>query len=154
MLQVVNTWTKLKGNHTVKWGTDIRRAQNIRIPSDEPRNGEFSLSAPSLRQARMFQVPVLVRPLSCSDLPSGFSRFSQTVTDFPEDFQWRMFYFVQDTWRITKKLTLSYGLRWDTWFPDQSTLKGGGSRYNVVTNNFEIVGLATTPTANVQDTMA
>ena len=35
--------------------------------------------------------------------------------------------------------------------PNQSTLKGGGSRYNVVTNNFEIVGLATTDQrANIQ----
>ncbi len=139
VLQFVNTWTKLKGNHTIKWGTDIRRAQNIRARAIETRNGEFTFS------------PVITASADVRGSGSGsgrfhagnaqrFSRFWQTVTDFPEDYQWRMFYFVQDTWRVTTKLTLSYGLRWDTWFPDQSTLKGGGSRYNVVTNNFEIVG--------------
>lgn len=139
VLQFVNTWTKVKGNHTIKWGADVRRAQNIRVPSDQTRNGEFIFS-PVVTGSADVSGSGLGPAAFMLGMPSGFSRFWQTVTEFPEDFQWRMFYFVQDTWRVTAKLTLSYGLRWDTWFPNQSTLKGGGSRYNVVTNNFEIVG--------------
>ena len=150
VVQFVNTWTKLKGNHNMKWGTDIRRAQNIRVPSDQTRNGEFIFS-PVITGSADVSGSGLGPAAFMLGMPSGFSRFWQTVTEFPEDYQWRMFYFVQDTWRVTQKLTLSYGLRWDTWFPNQSTLKGGGSRYNVVTNNFEIAGLGdNSQAANVQ----
>ena len=57
-----------------------------------------------------------------------------------EDRQWRMFYFAQDAWRVTQKLTLSLGLRWDTWFPNVSVNPGQGSRYDVVTNSVIIAG--------------
>jgi hypothetical protein len=139
VLQFVNTWTKLKGNHNIRWGADVRRAQNLRIPSDQPRNGEFMFS-PVITARADIPGSGLGPAAFMLGSPSGFTRFWQTASDFPEDFQSRMFYFAQDTWRATKKLTLSYGLRWDTWFPDQSSLKGGGSRYNVVTNNLEVVG--------------
>jgi hypothetical protein len=52
-----------------------------------------------------------------------------------------MYYFAQDTWRVTPKLTLSYGIRSDTWFPNKTTLAGAGSDYNVTTNMFEIAGI-------------
>src|SRR5947209_13211614 len=51
-----------------------------------------------------------------------------------EDRQNRMFYFAQDTWRVTPKLTLSYGVRWDSWFPDYSLNSGQGGRYDVTDN--------------------
>jgi hypothetical protein len=150
VVQAVNTWTKIKGNHNLKFGADIRYARNIRVPSDQTRNGEFIYS-PVVTGSADVSGSGLGPAAFMLGLPSGFQRFWQTVTEFPEDFQWRMFYFAQDTWRVTTKLTLSYGLRWDTWFPDRSTLKGGGSRYNVVTNNFEIVGYGdNSQSANIQ----
>src|SRR5258708_5418996 len=42
--QFVSNWTKISGNHTIKWGVDLRRAQNIRIPSDNPRHGQFTFT--------------------------------------------------------------------------------------------------------------
>ena len=39
--QVVNNWTHLFGNHTWKWGADLRHAQNLRVPSDRHRAGEL-----------------------------------------------------------------------------------------------------------------
>jgi hypothetical protein len=138
-LQFVDTWTKIHGNHTIKWGTDIGRAQNLRAPSDGTRNGYFQFS-PTITASADVPGSGLGPASFLLGMPSSFGRFWQTVTQFPEDTQWRMYYFAQDTWRATQKLTISYGLRWDTWFADKSTLRGGGSRYNVATNNFEIVG--------------
>ena len=40
--QFVNNWTKQIGNHNLKWGVDLRRAQQQRIPSDSHRSGEIS----------------------------------------------------------------------------------------------------------------
>jgi len=42
--QVVNNWTKTKGNHIIKFGADIRYARNLRIPSDNNRTGEYNFS--------------------------------------------------------------------------------------------------------------
>src|SRR5262249_14424069 len=44
VLQFVNNWTKIAGNHTLKWGADVRRAQNRRLPSDRKRNGNFTFA--------------------------------------------------------------------------------------------------------------
>ena len=38
-LQFVNNWTRLKANHTIKFGADIRYATNLRVPSDQSRSG-------------------------------------------------------------------------------------------------------------------
>ena len=43
--QFVNNWTKLQGNHTIKFGADIRHALNLRIPSDRHRAGELQFNA-------------------------------------------------------------------------------------------------------------
>ncbi len=72
--------------------------------------------------------------------PSSFNRFQQISTN-QEDRQNRMFYFIQDTWRVTPKLTINYGLRWDVWFPDFSMNSGQGGRYDVTDNIVYIPGV-------------
>ncbi len=42
--QFVNNWTKMRGNHQIKFGGDIRYAMNLRIPSDNNRTGEYNFS--------------------------------------------------------------------------------------------------------------
>ena len=42
--QFVNNWT-VPGNHTFKFGADIRRAHNLRVPSDRHRSGELNFDA-------------------------------------------------------------------------------------------------------------
>jgi TonB dependent receptor len=42
------------------------------------------------------------------------SSYSRTITLVePQEKQWRIAYYGQDTWQVTPKLTLSLGLRWD-----------------------------------------
>ncbi|MEA2874445.1 MAG: hypothetical protein QOH67_4441, partial [Hyphomicrobiales bacterium] len=136
--QAVNNWTKVIGNHTIKWGEDVRYAQNLRLASDSTRNGLFTFS-PSITGNATVTGSGLGPAAFLLGLPSAFTRSAQRGS--PEDLQWSMFYFVQDTWRATQKLTLSYGLRWDTWFPDHTLRAGEGGRYDVTINSILVAGV-------------
>ncbi|MGH9353838.1 MAG: TonB-dependent receptor domain-containing protein, partial [Terriglobia bacterium] len=139
VFQWVSNWTKIIGNHTVKWGAEIQAAQNLRLPSDNHRAGVYQFQ-PNVTSS-------LTDASSGSGLasfllgdPSQFQRFAQISTN-QQDRQKRMFYYAQDTWRITPKLTLNYGLRWDTWFADTSLHAGQGGRYDITNNTVYIPGV-------------
>ncbi len=139
VFQYVSNWTKNHGNHTIKWGADIRRAQNIRVPSDNRRSGRIIFNESVTGDASVAGSGL--SPASfLLGLPNRFQRFAETATN-AQDRQWRMFYFAQDTWRFTSKLTFSYGLRWDTWFADTSLHAGQGSRYEIADNLLRIPGV-------------
>jgi hypothetical protein len=139
LLDFVSNWTKVAGNHTIKWGGTFEPAWNLRLPSDQHRAGVYAFN-PGVTSLGASSTGGLGLASFLLGLPSQFQRFSQTSTD-QEDRQNRMFYFVQDTWRVTPKLTLSVGLRWDTWFPDHTLHSGQGGRYDVVTNTVLIPGV-------------
>src|SRR5207245_9203544 len=44
-IQFVNNWSKIQGNHTFKFGADIRRAHNLRVPSDQHPAGHLTVNA-------------------------------------------------------------------------------------------------------------
>ena len=66
--QFVDTWTKVQSNHTLKWGTDIGRAQNLRAPSDNTRNGYFQFS-PTITASADVWVRASAPPVSCLECP-------------------------------------------------------------------------------------
>ncbi len=134
----INNWTKIHGNHTFKFGGTYEHAGNLRLPSDRHRAGVYNFD-PSVTSAAP-AIGGLGLASFILGAPDHFERFSQISTT-QEDRQHRMFFFGQDTWRITSKLTLSYGLRWDTWFPDYSLHAGQGGRYDVTDNLVRIPGV-------------
>ena len=50
--QIVNNWTKIMGNHSVKVGADLRYGRNLRVPSDNDRAGLMNFSTGSDRESR------------------------------------------------------------------------------------------------------
>src|SRR5262249_46191591 len=52
-------------------------------------------------------------------------RYVSNSTDAAER-QKRLFSYIQDTWRITPKLTVNYGLRWEIYFPQYVNAKDNG----------------------------
>jgi hypothetical protein len=131
--QFVNNWTNLRGNHQIKFGADIRYAMNLRIPSDNNRTGEYNFSPLAtsnggdsgldLGSFLLGQVTSFARYVNNPDLPSANNAAER---------QKRWFFYGQDTWRVTPKLTLNYGLRWEIYFPETVNAKGNGGFANIL----------------------
>jgi Carboxypeptidase regulatory-like domain/TonB dependent receptor len=139
LLDWVNNWTKIAGNHTVRFGGTFEMAWNLRLPSDQHRAGVYQFNDAVTSSASVPGSGLGLASFMLGD-PSSFNRFAQVSTN-QEDRQNRMFYFVQDAWRVTPKLTLNLGVRWDVWFPDFSLNAGQGGRYDVTTNIVYIPGV-------------
>src|SRR5215471_6207254 len=131
--QVVNNWTKTKGNHIHTFGGDIRYAMNLRIPSDNNRTGEYNFSPEATSNATAGGLDLATFLLG--DVTS-FARYvnNPAVGGEPAERQKRWFFYGQDTWRVTPKLTVNYGLRWEIYFPETVNGKGAGGFANIVDN--------------------
>ena len=132
-IQFVNNWTKIHGNHQIKFGGDIRYAMNLRIPSDNNRTGEYNFSPEAtsnngsggldLASFLLGQVTSFARYVNNPNLPAA--------SDAAER-QKRWFFYGQDTWRATPKLTINYGLRWEIYFPETVNAAGNGGFANII----------------------
>ncbi len=131
--QVVNNWTWTKSNHTIKFGVDVRRLQNLRIPSDQHRSGELSF-APTFTEGPTGGGLGLAAYL-LGDVTT-FQRYVSSSENAGER-QWRSFFYGEDTWRVTQKLTLNYGLRWEIYYPQTVTGTGQGGWLDI--NNGEML---------------
>src|SRR5260221_1396909 len=135
--QVVSNLTKVLGNHTAKLGFDIRRAYTLRVPSDAHRSGQLTFS--ENRTIGPNGGGVGLATFLLGDV-SSFTRFVSPNTDARER-QWRHFYYVQDTWRATHKLTLNYGLRADIYNPQTVNAAGNGGWLDINTGEIRVGGV-------------
>ena len=140
LLDFVNNWTKIAGNHTIRFGGTWEMAWNQRLPSDNHRAGVYNFSDSVTSAAGVANPGGLGLASFLLGDPTQFQRFGQVSTT-QEDRQNRLFTFIQDTFRVTPKLTFTYGVRWDVWFPDFSLNSGQGGRYEVATNTVFIPGV-------------
>ena len=136
--QFVNNWTKTIGNHAVKFGADLRYARNLRVPSDNDRTGvnQFS-TGPTGNPANNYTTGGLGFATFVLGDVTEFNRYASTSTNAKE-FQKRDFFYAQDTWRATQKLTLNLGLRYEFYFPEVINSKGAGSVMNLQTGYFQV----------------
>jgi len=121
-IQFVNNWTYIKGNHTFKFGADIRYATNLRVPSDQSRSGLLNFDQLNTGNNGAFGLGIATFLLG--DV-SSFQRFVSSTTN-AVGHQYRTFFYGQDSWRINPKLTVTGGLRWEIYTPEAVPAKGDG----------------------------
>jgi hypothetical protein len=134
--QFVNNWTRTQGNHTIKFGADIRYAENLRVPSDASRTGllNFDSGATSNGGAGGLALATFL----LGDVTS-FQRFVSTSLTAAER-QKRWFFYGQDSWRVSPKFTLTYGLRWEIYFPESVNGKDNGGFANLDQGVIRVAG--------------
>jgi len=142
--QAVNNWTHQVGNHSIKFGVDLRYGLNhlIGLDNNNVRSGNFHFA-----QSRTSGV-INAQGDTSSGLgfatfllggPTAFQRTQTQNTDAQER-QKRFFFYGQDQWRATSRLTLNYGLRWELYFPETVNGKGQGGLLDLDTGNIRIAG--------------
>ncbi|HKP12745.1 MAG TPA: TonB-dependent receptor [Blastocatellia bacterium] len=139
--QLVSNLLKTAGNHTFKFGVDVRRAYNLRVPSDQHRAGELSFNEGNTRGPSGGGLGLATFLLG--DV-TNFQRFISPNTDARER-QWRHFYYAQDTWRASRKLTLNYGLRLDVINPQTVNEPGNGGFLDIQTGEIKVAGVGGIP---------
>jgi hypothetical protein len=132
---VTNNWTWIRGTHTLSAGADIRLGRENRTESFSPRTGTMTFGAGPTSSNGVGGVPLATFMLG--DVTS----FVRVVAkEAPKERMWRNFYYVQDTWRATQKLTVNLGVRWELYFPETVDGKGRGALLNLSTGNLQVAG--------------
>jgi outer membrane receptor protein involved in Fe transport len=134
--QIVNNWTKIIGNHSVKFGADLRYARNLRVPSDNNRTGELQFDPGPTSNGSTGGLGMATFVLG---QVTDFQRYVSISTNAKE-FQKRDFFYVQDTWRFTPNLTLNLGVRYEFYFPEAVNAKGNGSLLDLKTGFLRVAG--------------
>ncbi len=142
---LVNNWTNIFGNHTLKFGVDGRvNGDDLQqTQTFNPRGvfnfrpGTTSLSGgQSGGFANAFASFLL-------DLPNQVGRDLPVI--FPALRQKQIFTYVQDKWQVSQKLTVDIGLRHEYYDPLRPRYEGGLSNYDPQTNTLRVAGVGDVP---------
>jgi hypothetical protein len=156
-INIVNIWTKLHGNHTFKWGADIRRLRDdlVQAQTFSPRGRiDFSTGTTSLNCPTATSPGCTAKGSSPTSLANNFAALLiDAPTEMGRDVSiiagsWReteAFFFGQDTWHATNRLTVDAGLRWEYYEPAIPAQSGGYSNYDPVQNVLVLAGVGGNP---------
>src|SRR5882762_1057424 len=163
-IDLANTWTKILGNHTVKFGGDLRRVRDALLQEQtfSPRGLYTFNDGQTARNCTAGDTsPGCPDPVkfpnggaSATTFTNNFASFLLDVpgqagrdlaTFFPNYRAWQFFTFAQDKWLVTPKLSADIGVRWEFYPPATPVAKGGFSNYNPANNTLIVSGYGSNP---------
>jgi outer membrane receptor protein involved in Fe transport len=138
-----DNWTKTSGHHAFKFGADIGKFFGIR--TDVSGRGAFSFdqSLTGLNNPGCGSTcPQNGSALAAFEL--GLSgNFGRDITLVqPQEKLWKYAFYGQDTWRVTPRLTLTLGLRWDYMSPIFTPKGESVGNLDLNTDNILLTNLA------------
>jgi hypothetical protein len=164
-IDFANTWTKILGNHTVKFGADLRRVRDALLQEQtfSPRGVYTFSDGQSARKCIVGDVSP-----GCPTNAAGMGVGGESKTSFTNDFAsflldvpnqagrdlatffpnyraWQFFTFVQDKWVVTPKFSADLGVRWEFYPPATPVAKGGFSNYDPTNNTLVVSGYGNIP---------
>ncbi len=136
-LEFYDTWTKTMGRHVFKFGGDFHKFYGIR--TDVSGRGSFDFS-----QNLTGDADVANSGLGMASFLLGISdSFGRDITLVqPQEKQWRLSFYGEDTWKVTPKFNIMIGLRWDYTTPIYTPNGQSVGNLNLNTGNVELTNLA------------
>ncbi len=129
-------FTNLRGKHTIKYGTDWRQRRLTQYQTNRG-NGRFNFGRtftddPNNAAATGDAMAALLMG-TASFIEQDFTLFE------PRILQWEWNFYVQDDWRVTDKLTINAGLRYEVDTPTRE-LNDKWTNFDVTTGKLLIAG--------------
>jgi hypothetical protein len=145
-IDLVNNWTKIKGNHSSKYGVEYRRVRDDLMQGQvygprgviQFREGQTALKGGTNKTGQANSMASFLL-----DIPNQLGRDVNV-----KDATWResqIFAYAQDSWQATKKLTISAGLRWELYVPPTPKHPGDYSNYDPTKNQLIVAGIGNNP---------
>lgn len=125
VFQLTNNWTKTISTHNLKFGADLRFAEQLRVASDDNRAGVLTFNQDTTQLVGSSSPSGLgIATLLLGDV-SAFNRYIHfDLSNWVH--QKRGAFYAQDSWRATNRLTINYGVRWVLVFPETVAPNQGG----------------------------
>ena len=158
-----DTLSWIKGNHALKFGGDYRQLNPEWNQASFNENNTFAANA-TVQGSPLNACPVSQLPANSpagggNTVPGficGQATLSNLQHNYPQSFVFHQYsFFGQDTWRLSQKLTVTYGARWEINPPFGFTNGHAGFSVNQSTfnlNNFSTLELNPFGTAPYQTT--
>jgi hypothetical protein len=134
--EYIDNMSLTKGKHSLKWGADFRRRQ-LTIYQTNQGNGRFNFS-PALTDSRQ---PAGSGGDSMASFLLGYPTLiaHDYTLNWPGERGYELGLFVADDWKLTRKLTLNLGLRWDYYSPF-SEISNRWANFNLSTAQIDVAG--------------
>ena len=126
--QAIDDINLIRGNHELAFGVDYIYGLMDTV-NNRPANGiyAFNGNAMSVQNGKVGSLGYADFFAPC---PTCLQSFSQGLPDLENDGQTRFGAYIQDSWKLSKRLTVNYGFRWEPYISEHNS-NGHSENFNM-----------------------